>query len=54
MSKPFKIVLIVVALLVLLGIAYGAYVDGRGGSDKTREGIDSIDAELERLENFKK
>lgn len=53
MSKPFKILLIFVAVLISIGLVRGTYMDARGGSDKTQEGIDSIDAGLERLDNFK-
>jgi hypothetical protein len=53
MSKPFKILLVAVAVLLSVGLVRGTLLEMRGGSGKTQEGIDSIDAGLERLDNFK-
>jgi hypothetical protein len=53
MSKPFKILLVAVAVLLSVGLVRGTLLEMRGGSGKTQEGIDSIDAGLERLDKIK-
>ena len=53
MSKPFKILLVLFVSFISVALVLGTYADMRGGSDKTQESIDSIDASLERLDNFK-
>jgi hypothetical protein len=53
MSKPFKILLIFVAVLLSIGLVYGTYEDIRGGSPKTQEGIDAVDEAMRELDKFK-
>jgi hypothetical protein len=53
MSKPFKILLVAVAVLLSVGLVRGTFLEMRGGSDKTQQGIDAIDEAIKELDNFK-
>jgi len=53
MSKPFKIFLVVLAILFSAGLVRGTFLEMRGGSDKTQQSIDAIDEAIKELDNFK-
>lgn len=53
MSKPFKILLIAVAVLLSFGLVRGTFLEMQGGTEKTDEGINAIDEAMRELDNFK-